>query len=344
MDGMVLVLIAVVLVAAVVAVVVLRGRPRGTDLDSVRSYHTALGTLEHLSERQGPPVRVIGPSDDPDDHHATPRVGSGTMPVGRGAGGPAEVPPVPVRGNDEFPDPETPLVFDDARPRDRHRGDPALEGVPVHRVDRDQRHALEAMNHRPRRGLYILVVVAVVAAFAVLAYTGSKRSTPTKRTGGSTSSTTAARAAGGSSPSSTTRPKHSGSPAHTPKPTPTTLPATLVAVTSTDTSATYTVPFSTYQLTVTTTTSPSWVQATTVSTGSILWAGTLQPGTKQVIQAVGTVSIQIGVPSVTMAVGKIPVVLPTVVHTPFAATFQPAVASVPTTTTTTSVPVTATSG
>jgi hypothetical protein len=343
MVGMVLILIAVVVVAAVVAVVVVRGRPRGTDLDSVRSYHTALGTLEHLSDRQGPSIRVVGPSDDPDDRRVTPRVGSGTLAVGRGAGGTAEVPPVPVRGNDEFPDPETPLVFDDARPRDRYRGDPATEGVPAHRVDRAQRHALESMNHRPRRGLYILVVVAIVAAFAVLAYTGSKRSTPTKRTGGSASSTTTARGTGGSSPSTTTHPKHSGSPAHTPRPTPTTLPATLVAVTSTDTSATYTVPFGTYQLTVTTT-SPSWVQATTVSTGSVLWAGTVQPGIKQVIQAAGAVSVQIGVPSVTMAVGKIPVVLPTVVHTPFVATFQPAVASVPTTTTTTSVPVTTTSG
>ena len=344
MDGMVLVLVAVVVVAAVVAVVVLRGRPRGTDLDSVRSYHTALGTLEHLSERQGPSMRVVGPSDDPDDLRVTPRVGSGTTSVGRAAS-PAEVPPVPVRDNDEFPDPETPLVFDDARPRDRYRGVPASEGVPAHRVDRAQRHALESMNHRPRKGLYTVVVVMIVAVFAVLAYTGSKRSTPAKRAGGSTSSTTTARAAGGSSPSPTTRPKHSGSPAHTPKPTPTTLPTTLVAVVSTDTSATYTVPFNTYQLTVTTT-SPSWVQATTVSTRSVLWAGTVQPGTKQVIQAVGAVSVQIGVPSVTMSVGKIPVVLPTVVHTPFVATFQPAVATVPTTTTTTttSVPLTTTSG
>ena len=71
MVGMVLVLIAVVVVAVLAALMFLRLRPRGGDLESVRSYHSALGTLEHLSERIGPPtvrpVRVVpsGQSETP---------------------------------------------------------------------------------------------------------------------------------------------------------------------------------------------------------------------------------------------------------------------------------------
>ena len=298
MVGMVLVLIAAVAVIAVIALAVLRGRPRGADLDSVRSYHSALGTLEHLSERNGPPSVLSGSPDRP------------------------------------TPDPGTPLVFDDARPRDRYRGDPASDGVPAHRVDRVQRHALESMNHRPRRGAYLVVAAVVVAVFAVLAYSGSKHPAPA---GNAESSVTTTTVAGAHGPSSTTRPKHSGSPTSaprpTPRPTPTTLPSILTAVASTDTSATYTVPFSTaYQLTVTTS-APSWVQVTS-STRSTLWAGTLQPGSTQVVQAVGAITVQIGVPSVTLAVGSIPVALPALVHTPFVATFQPVVPTTPSSTTT----------
>jgi preprotein translocase subunit SecG len=51
--------IAVVVVGIVIAVVLVL-RPKGKDLNSVQSYYTALGTLEHLSERVGapPPPRV----------------------------------------------------------------------------------------------------------------------------------------------------------------------------------------------------------------------------------------------------------------------------------------------
>ncbi len=327
MVGMVLVLIAAVVVVAVIALAVLRGRPRGADLDSVRSYHSALGTLEHLSERNVPPSVLSGPDrSHPPGPDVRPGGSRGSPPAPDG--GRRHVPPVPVRSNGEFPDPGTPLVFDDARPRDRYRGDPASDGVPAHRVDRAQRHALESMNHRPRRGAYLVVAAVAVAAFAVLAYSGSKHPTPAGEAG---SSTTTAGARGPSS--TTTRPKHSGSPVRTPRPTPTTLPSVLTAVTSTDTSATYTVPFSTtYQLTVTTS-APSWVQVTS-STRSTLWAGTLQPGSTQVVQAVGAITVQIGVPSVTLAVGSIPVALPALVHTPFVATFQPVVPTTPSSTTT----------
>src|SRR5271155_2230312 len=89
------------LVVVAVAVALIR-RPRGHDLHSVRNYNQALGTLEHLTERIGPPtVRPIAR-----------RAAPGAPP------GPTDqvVPPVPVRGTDEFPAPDAPIVFDEARP------------------------------------------------------------------------------------------------------------------------------------------------------------------------------------------------------------------------------------
>ena len=46
-------LAALALIAVAVAIVVLFRRPAGDDIDSVRSYHSALGTLEHLADRTG---------------------------------------------------------------------------------------------------------------------------------------------------------------------------------------------------------------------------------------------------------------------------------------------------
>src|SRR5450631_4095902 len=126
-----LAVVALIVVGAVI-VMVFR-RPEGDDIDSVRSYHTALGTLEHLSERTGrTSVPVVDHDDRASAEPGVPRsyrrspgaagaVGGATgatsasVCVGTGR----SVPPVPVRGNDEFPDPEIPLIFDDSRPRDR---------------------------------------------------------------------------------------------------------------------------------------------------------------------------------------------------------------------------------
>ncbi len=131
-----------IVVAAVI--VVLFRRPEGDDIDSVRSYHSALGTLEHLSDRtarSSVPVverdgRARAEPRVPRSYQRSPGAAGGaggttgvTAPaVGVDAGG--SVPPVPVRGNDEFPDPETPLVFDDARPRDRIRPEGSGEAIP----------------------------------------------------------------------------------------------------------------------------------------------------------------------------------------------------------------------
>jgi hypothetical protein len=236
-----------------------------------------------------------------------------------------------VRGTDEFPDPDAPIVFDDARPLDRSRtiGD----GQPSPRSDRAQRMALDSMNHRRRGGTGIAVAVLVVLVFGALALLGSNRSHRAAHT-----STLPSTASSGSTATSTTRPK----PTPTTRPTPTTLPTQFVATTtsSSGTSATYTVPHAAYQITATGTGS-CWVQVDSTATGATVWAGELSAGTVQNIQASGTTTVQFGTPTLTLAVDTIPVVLPSPLHTPFVATFTPSAAAVaaaasagPTTTTT----------
>ena len=59
-----IVLAAVAVVAVAAGIVLVFRRPEGNDLDSVRSYHSALGTLEQLSERPSrSTVSVAGPED-----------------------------------------------------------------------------------------------------------------------------------------------------------------------------------------------------------------------------------------------------------------------------------------
>jgi hypothetical protein len=373
-----LALVALIIVAAVI--VVIFRRPEGDDIDSVRSYHTALGTLEHLSDRTGrSSVSIVERGERPGVEGQVPRSyqrSTGAAGVARtvtaaspGGGTGGSVPPVPVRGNDEFPDPETPLIFDDSRPHDRVRHDGSGQSLPVSRADRAQRHALDSMNHRPRRATTIMIVVAALVLFGVLAYAGSKRSDSGHSHAASASASATSSTAGHASRqgSATTGPgTTSGSGAHktststttgaggstkakakakaakakdkATKPTPTTQPSQVTALTSTSSSATYPVTDSNYQLTVTGTGS-CWVAVTSSTTGSTLWAGEVAAGAVQVVPASGTVTVQLGTPEVTLAVDKVPVVLPTPVSAPFVATFQPTAAALaaspPTTTTTT---------
>jgi hypothetical protein len=308
----VVLLVVVVVVGGIAAAAVLR-RPRGGDLTSVEKYHSALGTIEDISNRTAPSsVRVVGTTDGP----------------GRTQG---DV------GRPGLPDPDGPLVFDDADASNVSR-----LGPQVPRTDRAQRNALESMNRRPRRATAVVVAVVVVVLFGVLAYAGSRRSGPGHH-GASTGSTT-------TRPASTATSAPAGGSGHTDKShhghgtskssTTTTLPAKLVALSSTGASALYPVANNSYTVTVTAS-APCWVLATVASSGSTLWTGTLQAGGSQAIQATGAVKLELGAPSVTLTVDNVPVVLPTPVHTPFVATFQPTAAApsgAATTTTTTTVP------
>ena len=335
MVGMVLVLSAVVVVAIGAVVVFLRLRPRGGDLDSVRSYHSALGTLEHLGDRVGPSgVTVVGPAGRPaDESRVRPRRDVEV------AGSPV-VPPVPVRGSDEFPDPETPLVFDDARPADRPHGRSPVEGAAPVRIDRAQRHALESMNRRPRRATAVAVVLVLLVLFAGLAYSGSRhgRSTSaTTRPSGSAPASTGGTHPARSTSTTAVHPHgtHTAVPVHRREPTTTTTaPSQIVPSSTSGASATYPVPSSAYQLSLSAT-GQCWVLARSAVTGATLWTGTLQAGAHQLIPATGTVTLELGAPALTLTVDRVPVVFPTPFHTPFVATFEPTASSTASTTTTT---------
>jgi hypothetical protein len=363
MVGMWIVLAAVVVLIVAIVVFAAIRRPRGDDLNSVRSYHSALGTLEHLADRNGPVVKPVSapvgetrstrpPVGDPPSDGATgaPRsyrrpdayagdaapgltAATPAPPAPPAAGGSPVVPPVPLRVDGQPPDPSVPLVFDDARPKDRARPESSADGVPANRTDRAQRNALHSMNHRRRRGSTASIVVAAVVIFAVLAYVGSRRSGtnhPSHAATHTTSTTTGTSNPSGTAHSTTTAPAKKK---HT-KPTPTTVPTQIVAVTSTSTRAVYPVTTAAYTLDLAAS-GPCWVDATTSATGATLWTGTLQAGGTQVIHASGSVTVEMGSPTLSIALNNVPVEFPTPIHTPFTAAFQPGAAASAATTTTT---------
>jgi hypothetical protein len=335
MVPMWIVLIGVALVAVGVLAAGLIRRPRSHDLHSVRSYHSALGTLEHLSDRVGPStVRPLDRTDRPAEGQVADAPAGDDRAEGDGTGpGPIrEVPPVRIWGRADVPDPDAPLIFDDARPIDRYRSNPAGDGAPAVRSGRAQRMALDSMNHRPRRKAALVLVAAALVFFGALAYIGSRRantsahptpSSTTRTTGPASTSTTAGSANRGNADKTKTKTKV----------TPTTLPSRIVASSSTASSATYPVGSNSFQITVTAT-GPCWIDASTLASGSTLWTGSLQAGNVQVIQATGPTAVQIGAASVSFTVGTVPVVLPTPFHTPFVATFQPVAAASTSATTT----------
>ncbi|MGH9079254.1 MAG: RodZ domain-containing protein, partial [Acidimicrobiales bacterium] len=214
-------------------------------------------------------------------------------------------------------DPGDALVFDDARPRDRHQPD-STTGAPRLPLDRAQRHALHAMNHRPRRGLAMtaLAVVAVVL-FGVLAVVGS-RHPPAKRTTGAVTPSV-------KHTSAPTVPPPAGS-GHRTKTTETTVPAQLAALSSTSSTAVYQVASASFRLTISTS-GPCWVNATSVSTGSTLWTGTMQSGGVQEIQATGATRVELGTLAVALKVDGVPVSIPASIQSPFVLSFEPGAAA-----------------
>jgi hypothetical protein len=230
---------------------------------------------------------------------------------------------VPVRGTDEFPDPDAPIVFDDARPANRARAGGGGESATSRRNDRAQRMALDSMNRRRRGGTGIVIAIVVVGLLAGLAFIGRHKPHSGPH---ATATTVAGRAGGGTGRSTTTsRPKSTA----TTRPTPTTLPKQYVATSTSSggASAAYSVPFVSFQITATGT-GPCWVEVRSASTGKTLWEGVLAAGTVQNIPATGTTTVAAGTPTVTLAIDTIPVVLPSPLHTPFTATFTPSAAAI----------------
>ena len=73
------------------------------------------------------------------------------------------------------------------------------------------------------------------------------------------------------------------------------LPATLVPGTSsTSGSAVYTVALARYTVSLASGSSPCWVYAKQVSSGHVLWTGTMQPGATRTLNARGSVEVELG--------------------------------------------------
>jgi hypothetical protein len=323
---MLITVIVVVVVAAGAVVVKLTWRPSADEEHSIRNYRSTVGTMAHLAEKQdystprtteptGEPVVTTSSSTHP-----------ATEPGHRTAEGDVArvVTPVPVRGNEEFPDPVDPLVFDVARPRDRRRLQGAEEVAPEFRSEHARQRALQSMNHGSRRWALVVVASAILVAFATLAVVGSHRSHPVSGSGANS----------GTSSKGTTRSTSAGnghhprvaSPGHRAqrKPTPSTTtltPTQIVAVSTTSTSAVYPVGSTTYHVTVTAA-GLCWIRAFNPSTGATVWVGTIQPGASQDIAATGTLSVEMGAPLASVTVDNVPVVFPIPLRAPFTMTFH----------------------
>jgi hypothetical protein len=321
-------IVAVVVVAVGAVVAKLTWRPNADETHSVRNYRTALGTMEQFSERTTRSgVQVVGQTG-PSELRDQPVSSSIHI---QGRPGDPVVPPVPVRGSGQFPDPDVPLVFDDADPTGRHRRVSAEATGDGFRSDRARRQALQSMNHRPRRWAITVVVVLVLVAFGALAVVGSRR--PKAHSTTSTTSRTGVARTTVPTHTSTTIHHHATAPPRTTTTT-TTVPKQLIPVSSTSATASYSVSSASYRVTVAAT-GQCWVDATNRSTGATVWTGTLSAGSSQVIPATGPMSVELGAPAATLTVNGIPVVFPSPLQSPFVATFQPATPAATTTTTTT---------
>jgi hypothetical protein len=317
MVVMLVALIAVVVVVAGAVVAKLTWRPSNDEVHSVKDYHSALGTIGDLARRNPPPG--TGGSDRSQE---------------RGL----------VHGGSE-----TPLVFDDDRATGQTPRVSSSDATPIFRSDRARRQALSSMNHRPRHWVLATAIVVVLVAFGALAYVGSHRNNnhPGKKSNAAVTRTTATDdTSHPSTTTPTTRPK-AKSKSKPKATTPTTAPAQIVALQTTATTASYPAPTTSYQVSVTASTEPCWIQATAADTGTTLWAGTIQTGASQIIQAGGTMVLDIGAAGSVITLNGVPVVLPTSLSAPFEATFTAGASATtaPTTTPTTAPPsTTATTG
>jgi hypothetical protein len=307
MVVMLVAFIAVVVVVAGAVVAKLTWRPSNDEVHSVKDYHSALGTIGDLARRNPPPG--TGGSDRSQE---------------RGL----------VHGGSE-----TPLVFDDDRTTGQTPRVSSSDATPIFRSDRARRQALSSMNHRPRHWVLATAIVVVLVAFGALAYVGSHRNNnhPGKKSNAAVTRTTATDdTSHPSTTTPTTRPK-AKSKSKPKATTPTTAPAQIVALQTTATTASYPAPTTSYQVSVTASTEPCWIQATAADTGTTLWAGTIQTGASQIIQAGGTMVLDIGAAGSVITLNGVPVVLPTSLSAPFEATFTAGASATtaPTTTPTT---------
>jgi hypothetical protein len=303
-------IVGAVVVVALLTVLLTR-RAAHDDVHSVEGYHRSLHTLEVINTH---------PTKEGDDA-ADPRAGRGVpapqsdaaVPLG-GAGtvrlaGPgtvrltsrvdSTVPPVPTPALDGAD-----LVFNDAEP-------PHVAAYPP---GAHPDKAMTSINHRPRRlAAPAMAVAAVLVLIVVLLVTGA-HSVPRHHPRSSTD-----RGSAGSSTSGHGRTKTTTTTTSTTSPS---APAVSVPQSATAHSATYDVGATDFTVTVAATSGPCWVDATSTSTGTALFVGTLAPGERQSFAAIGPVTMLVGAPTVFVAsVNGAAAALPGGFQTPFTMSF-----------------------
>ena len=115
---------------------------------------------------------------------------------------------------------------------------------------------------------------------------------------------------------------------------------------STATTATYSIPTSTYSVTVKATGGSIWTIVTKSGSGEQVFAGSIDPGSPQTFKVSGGVDVNLGAPGyASVSIDRIPVTFPTGYQSPLILTFTPVPPTPPTTappSTTTTIPVTTT--
>jgi uncharacterized protein DUF4115 len=323
-----LVLVAAAVVAVVAGVSLLARRPGRDEMHSVRSYHSELGTFERLPSRAVRTDRGPRPPLDDDGFGGRPHssdemihdeAANRVRPLASGTGATAR--PVVRPGR---------LHFDDAPAVDMpHPGTGAP--VTVRRQRRVQKNALASMNHRPRLGSSLLVVLVLVALVGALVFLGvrhsGKRSSthPPARATSSTAThprtathSTSSTAAHGSGQGNGKRQQGKRHASHAPA----AKPSQLVATAATATTATYTVGSPSFTVTVSAS-QECWVQASSEPAGTVLFQGLVAAGGSETVAATNETVVVLGAAGASLKVDGVPVVIPPASATPFTATFQP---------------------
>jgi len=296
------VVVAVLAVAGAVVARVTWRRP-ADERHSIRSHQHTLDTLRSMAARR---------SDLPQNGHrpaaAPPRPVPPPAAPARTRSGPvhargAVAPPAPV------PEAHPELVLEDkAGPSAPARDDAAARARALVMSGGLRRPAGRGGFGRPRRraGSRLLPVVAAVAILALLGALGVALA-PSHH--------------GSGAPKAPPKTHHRDRTTTPPRTTVTTA-AGVRATTSSALAATYSAPAAAYTLGLRAT-GPCWIQATELSTGQVLWTGTLQAGDSQSVPANGSVLLRVGAShDVAVSLNGQPVLLPPGFGSPFDMTFQ----------------------
>jgi hypothetical protein len=283
--------ILIVVVAIVVAggsTVALRRRSHD-DVHSVDGYHRQLHTLEVMRTHQTGTAEssevVAGAAFPESAFRVTPAPTVRLTEPGKPIVPPVAPPPVA--------DPSKPVTFDDAGPvvstpaPSKGAGSAWTEDKAMHNI-----------NRRPRRlAAPAMAVGAVTVLIVVLVLAGVHNSNPPGHHHGHTTTTSHPPVQARSTTKPTSRSSKSHQPAHQHTTTTTIAPPTVSLPRATSThDADYVVQLSSYNLSMSATSSACWVDATEVSSGSVLFTGLLNPGQTQTVKGIGEVSLTIGAP------------------------------------------------